>query len=173
MPFRRRGSYGRRGMRPVINSIKNVLDIVGSTGTTQLNNAIAVAKDSPVTSVQSEVKRGSLIKAIWIAFDVCGLGATGVFQKTALFLLKNAGNNITPPGALTVGTSNEKNLIIRQWSFMTMRNQDGNPPNHWEGWIRIPKRFQRMGTDDRWNFSVVTDVAAGHFSCQVIYKWYT
>ncbi len=160
-------------MRPIVDSLKNVVDLFNSTGTTQTNNAIAIAQDNPTTAVAVDCKRGCLIKAIWISFDVCGLAASGVLQRTALFLMKNQGNNISPPGALVVGTSNEKNLIIRQWQFMTMRNQDGNPPNHWEGWIRIPKRFQRMGTDDRWNFSAVVDAAAGHLSAQIIYKWYT
>ncbi len=173
MPFRRRGSYGRRRMAPIIDSIKNVVDLTASIGTTQLVNKLAIAKDTPVTSGINEVKRGAIIKAIWLSFDICGLAASGVLQITKLFLMKNQGDNLTPPSGFAVGTSNEKNVVIKQWSFMTMRNQDGNPPVHWEGWIRIPKRFQRMGTDDVWNFNLIQDAAAGHFVGQAIYKWFT
>ncbi len=160
-------------MRPVINSIKNVVDTELLAATTIQNSVIAIAKDSPATSVLNDVQRGCIIKALWISFDVCGLAASGIRQKIGLYVLKNPGNNITPPGVFTVGTSNEKKFVVKQWSIMTMRNQDGNPPFHWEGWIKIPKRYQRMGTDDRWSLSVQSDSSTGHFSAQYIYKWYT
>ncbi len=175
MPFRRRGSYGnRRGMalRPV-NSMKNVHEIAQSTGTTPISDILAVVKDTPVTSGDSEVLRGCIIKAIYLIFDVYGLAGTGVRQRTHLYLIKNPGNNLTNPTPFAVGTSNEKKFIFRQWAFQTMRNQDGNPPFHFEQWIKIPKRYQRFGTDDLLQLVFATDTAAGHLSGQCIYKWYT
>ncbi len=165
----------RRGSRlgNIVSSIKNTVDTTASTGTTLTANVVAISKDAPLTSINNDVKRGCIIKALWISFDVCGLGGTGVLQRTGLYLIKNEGNNLTPPGVFTVGSSNEKKFVIRQWQYMTMRNQDGNPPNHFEDWIPIPKRYQRMGTDDRWQLVVETTTAAGHFSGQFIYKWYT
>ncbi len=173
MPGRRRVSYGRRGMRPIINSVKNVVDLTSSTGTTTQSLIIAKAKDSPVTSVSNDVQRGCIIKAVYLSFDVCGLAATGVLQRTVLYMFKNPGANLTIPSAFAVGTSNEKKFAFRQWQFMTMRNQDGNSPNHWEGWIPIPKRYQRMGTDDLLELIFTVDAAAGHLSMQAIYKWFT
>ncbi len=173
MPYRRRASYGRRGMRPIINSVKNVADATQSTGGTLQSLVLAKAKDSPVTTVDNDVQRGCIIKAIYLNFDVCGLAATGVLQRTALYLFKNPGANLTAPSAFSVGTSNEKKFVFRQWQFMTMRNQDGNPPNHFEGWIPIPKRYQRMGTDDLIELEFQTTTAAGHLSLQCVYKWYT
>ncbi len=160
-------------MRPVINSVKNVADFTASTGTTQVLSNIVIAKDSPVTTGQNEVQRGCIIKAVWCSFDVCGLASTGVLQRTALYLIKNPGTNLTLPGVFVVGTSNEKKFVFRQWQVMTMRNQDGNPPFHWEGWIKIPKRYQRMGTDDRLQLAFETTTGVGHYSGQFIYKWYT
>ncbi len=55
---------------------------------------------------------------------------------------------------------------------MTMRNQDGNPPYHWEGWIKVPKRYQRMGTDDILQLIYATDAGVGHWAGEAIYKWY-
>ncbi len=169
MGFQRRRSFGPR---PIINSVKNVVDVTSSTGTTQILRTIAIAKDNPVTSGKDEVSIGCKIKAVWCSLDVCGLGATGALQRTALYIIKNPGANLTPPGGFVVGTSNEKKFVFRQWQFMTMRNQDGNPPNHWEGWLKIPRNYQRMGTDDILSMAVETDVAAGHFSAQFIYKYY-
>ncbi len=56
---------------------------------------------------------------------------------------------------------------------MIMRNQDGNAPLHWEGWIKIPKRYQRFGQDDTLILSqVVTAGLTGHFSIKYLFKWY-
>ncbi len=165
----RRRNYGPR---PIINSIKNTVDLTFSTGTTAIGPLLAKAVNTPLSTNSSDVSNGCIIKALWLSFDVCGLAATGVLQRTNLFLMKNPGDNLTAPSPFSVGTSNEKKFVFRQWQFMTMRNQDGNPPNHWEGWIKIPKRYQRMGTDDVFRMGVETSSAAGHFSVQSIYKWY-
>ncbi len=103
---------------------------------------------------------------------MCGLGATGVNVRALTYLMKNLGNNLTPPGPFAVGTSNEKKFVIKMWSQMVMRNQDGNPPYHWEGWVKIPKRYQRMGTDDVWHLTSGVNSATGHLFANVIYKEY-
>ncbi len=167
-----RRQYRRRGMAPIITSIKNVRDTTAPTGTTQFSSNLAKAVNTPLSTVDTDVSNGCLIKAIWLSFDVCGLAATGVLQRTGIYLIKNPGANLTLPDVFSVGTSNEKKFVIKQWQVMTMRNQDGNPPFHWEGWIKIPKRYWRMGTDDLWQLALKVTTAAGHFSAQAIYKWY-
>ncbi len=166
--------YGRkrRTMAPIINSIKNVVDASISTGVTELEVLIAKATNTPLSTVNSDVSNGCIIKAVWINIDVCGLAATGVLQRTNFYLFKNPGDNLTGPNVFAVGTSNEKKFVFKQWQVMTMRNQDGNVPFHWEGWIKIPKRYQRMGTDDTLRMKFGTTTAAGHMSGQFIYKWY-
>ncbi len=173
MPYRRR-AFSRRGMGPIINSIKNqVFSAIGTTGT-QSSITIAKAVDTPASATGSEeVSQGSVIKALWCNIDGCGLGGTGVLNNMNFYLMKNPGNNLTQPSPIAWGTSNEKKFIIRSWKFMIMRNQDGNAPFHWEGWIKIPKRYQRMGTDDTWKLVVINTAAVtGHFSSEFIYKWY-
>ncbi len=86
--------------------------------------------------------------------------------------MKNPGANLTPPGVFAVGTSNEKKFVIREWVAMTMRNQDGNNPYHWEGWIKIPKIYQRMGTDDTWVLVAGNTGVTGHAVFFTIYKEY-
>ncbi len=174
MPYRRRGSYSQQramSLRPV-NSIKNIVEIAGSTGTTKLSVPLVKSVASPVLANKNEVEYGSSLKAIHLSFDVCGLAGTGVRQITNLFLIKNPGNNLVIPGAFTIGSSNEKKFVFKQWSFQTMRNQDGNPPFHFEGWIKIPRHYTRFGTDDFLYLVSETDTAAGHISGQCIYKWY-
>ncbi len=171
MPYRRRAFSRRRGMSPVIETIKNTVSAEASTGITLGSVELAIAKDAPVTTASNEVRRASRIKALWLEIDTCGLAGTGVLQRTGIYLLKNPGANLTAPGVFVVGSSNEKKYIIRQWQFMTMRNQDGNAPNRFAGWIPIPKLYQRMGTDDKWTLVFATSTAAGHISVQCIYKW--
>ena len=142
-----------------------------STGTTVLTLPIAKAVDSPATTDNFEVKNGCIIKAIWLSLDFCGLAATGVLQTTGVYLFKNVGANLTAPSPFTTGNSNEKRFIIKEWSQMTMRNQDGNPPYHWEGWVFIPKPHQRMATDDVWELVHATTSAAGHLAMKFIYKY--
>ncbi len=157
----------------VVNSMKNVVNFaVGTLGTlgTQI---IAKAVNTPLSTVATDVSQGCIIKAIYVNINGCGLGGTGVQNNMFLYLIKNVGANLTLPLPSSVGTSNEKRFVIRQWQFMIMRNQDGNLPFHWEGWIKIPKKYQRMATDDIWNIGYANTVAlTGHLSMQFIYKWY-
>ncbi len=175
MPFRKRAQGGFRralALRPV-DSIKNVRYLEASTGVTAQNTVMANAVDTPTTATTNDVKRGCTIKAIWISLDICGLAATGVLQTTSCYMMKNPGANLTPPTPRTEGSSNEKKFIFKTWNYMTMRNQDGNPPYHWEGWVKIPRRYQRMGTNDQIQLVFATTTAAGHLSLLSLYKWYS
>ncbi len=171
MPYRRRGSY--RGPRAVVTSIKNVLNAQFGIDSTVTSANLAKAVTSPSPTVASDVSHGCLIKAMWIVLDVCGLGGTGVLNVFDAYLIKDPGANLSLPAPLATGTSNEKKFIIKQWREMIMRNQDGNLPYHWEGWVKIPKRYHRMGTDDKWVIVIAcTSALTGHASVQAIYKWY-
>ncbi len=159
-------------MLPTVNSEKHVVFASGGTTPTNTVKDIAKAVTAPSNTVDTDCHRGGHIKAIWISLDFCGLGSSGTLRNTAAYLIKNPGANLTPPGAFAVGTSNEKKFVVKQWIAMTMRNQEGNPPYHWEGWVKIPKLYQRMGTDDIWQLVYGIDGSTGHFAHQVIYKEY-
>ncbi len=147
MPYGRRGS-SRKLRLVTINSEKHVTDGSVAITSTISVKLIAKAVTAPSNTVTTDCHRGGTIKAIWISLDFCGLATAGVNQRTGVYLIKNPGDNLTEPGTFSVGSSNEKKFVIKQWFAMTMRNQDGNPPYHWEGWVKIPKRYHRMGTDD-------------------------
>ncbi len=173
MPGYRRGFSRRRsGIRPVVNTIKNVVDAaIGITSSNTLVN-FAKAVNTPLSTITTDVSQGCIIKAVWVVIDVCGLSGTGVLNNFDAFLFKNPGNNLTPPGAGAVGSSNEKKFVFKQWRAMIMRNQDGNNPYHWEGWVPIPKRYQRMGTDDILLLGISCSASlTGHAGFQFIYKW--
>jgi len=174
MPGYRRGFSRRRGALSlnVINSIKHVVSQTAPLTSTNLVQNIAKAVNSPSNTVVDDVRHGAVIKAIHLSLDICGLAASGALQRIGVYIIKNPGANLTPPGAFAVGSSNEKKFVIKQWHVMTMRNQDGNPPYHWEGWLKIPKRYHRMGTDDIWQIVWATNTSTGHGTFQAIYKEY-
>ncbi len=171
MPYKR-GGFSRKLRLVTINSVKHVVDnFVAITSANSVED-LAKAVNAPSNTVTTDCHHGSTIKAIWISLDFCGLAASGALQDIVVYLFKNPGANLTPPGTFATGSSNEKKFVIKMWSAMTMRNQDGNPPYHWEGWIKIPKRYQRMGTDDIWQLVWGADGATGHGFYNVIYKEY-
>ncbi len=168
-------SRKRFGMRPVINSMKNTLTITGALSGTQVNKTIAKAVNSPSSaSAPEECVHGSIIKSIWISLDACGTGVLEVANNFNAYLMKNPGASLTPPAPISVGTSNEKKFVIKQWHAMIMSTGEGNAPVHWEGWLKIPRRYHRMGTDDVWQLVMQSTASnTGLFSCQIIYKWYS
>ncbi len=161
----------RRGIRPVVNTIKLEKNLSSTITTTNTRNNIAKAVNAPSNTVVDDCPHGCIIKAIWISLDFCGLAASGVLQKTLCYMMKNPGANLVPPGVFAVGSSNEKKFVFKEWTAMTMRNQDGNPPYHWEGWIKIPKRYQRMGTDDLIELVFGCDTGTGHIYWKSILKY--
>ncbi len=163
----------KRRMGPIVNSIKNVVTVAGSL--TSANSTILVAKavNSPVSTVATDVSQGSIIKAVWISLDVCGTLAGGVANSFTGMFFKNPGDNLTEPAPASVGTSNEKKFAFKMWRAMIMATTDGNVPYHWEGWVRVPKRYQRMGTDDTLKVILAATAAGtGLHSSMYIYKWY-
>ncbi len=155
-----------------INSEKHVVNNAVAIDTTVQPKLIAKAVTAPSNTVTTDCHRGGHIKAIWLSLDFCGLAATLVNQRISIYLIKNPGDNLTEPGNFAVGSSNEKKFVVKQWTAMTMLNSDGNPPYHWEGWIKLPKRYHRMGTDDTWQLVFGANTATGHGWFQAIYKEY-
>ncbi len=159
------------GLRPIISNKNVVQDIETVTSSTQATNLV-LTKDTATNIVEEEVQRGCKIFGLNLSFDICGTGTSGTIQKTNVYLIKNPGSNLTVPSVFSVGTSNEKKFVFRQWSFMTMRNQDGNPPFHIEEYVKIPRVYQRMGADDTIQLVWANDTLTGHLTWQCIYKWY-
>ncbi len=169
---RRYGRSRRQSLGTIINSEKHLVDFTDTVDTTAKFQIIAKAVNDPSNTITTDCHRGGLIKAIWVSLDFCGLATSGAIHNTVVYLMKNPGNNLTPPGSLAIGSSNEKKFVFRVWSQMTMRNQDGNPPYHWEGWVKVPKRYQRMGTDDVLEIGYGCSTSTGHIFASTIYKEY-
>ncbi len=177
MPYRRGGSSYRRrsSLGNIVNSRKNITGnpAIGVTSTI-FTQVLARAQDNPTLAGKNDVQFGCKIKAMWLTFDVCGLAGTGVLNVFHAYIMKNPGANLTPPLPATEGSSNEKKFIFKSWQAMIMRNQDGNVPYHWEGWIKVPRIYQRFGANNEISFSLAcTAAVTAHANIQTVYKYYT
>lgn len=167
---RRRGSSLGR----IVNSIKNEVNaITALTASTNTILDIAVAGDTHNTAVNNSCIQGCVIKAIWIEFWYYGLSAGNTNDIIDIYLIKNPGMNLTVPNPGTVGTSNEKKFVIREWRGLGgNKSLGGTPYNQTGRWFKIPKRYQRMGTNDEWQL-VARTPTTGQLCTKFIYKWYS
>ncbi len=169
-PYRRRYS-GRP--RAKIHSIKNETNtVLGITAATNTGFDIAIATDTHSTAVATSCVNGCTIKAFFIEFWYYGLSAGDTNDIVDIYLWKNSGTNLTAPNPGTVGTSNEKRWVIREWKGLGgLKSLGGYPYRQAGRWFRIPKTLQRMATDDKWQL-VIRSATTGNFCGKVVYKWY-
>ncbi len=176
MPFRQRGSFGRRRrMGPIVDSIKNVVAGVDALADgTQANLDIARAVDNPTTAVTQDVERGSKIFRVWTEFWAYPITtvAEGVTLLFDAYIWKNPGSNLTAPIPGTTGSSNEKKFIFKEWRGLLSSRTQGGTPYTWKGWIKIPKVYQRMGTDDQIELVILVNGVAATLCRKHIYKWF-
>ncbi len=171
---RRFGGF-RRGPRPVINSIKNQPNefTAGPAGT---NTFVLIAKavNTPVSTVATDVSQGCLIKAVWVELWARQAATTivGVTTGFDAYIWKNPGANLTAPTPGSVGTSNEKKFVFKSWKGLLAASTEGGQNYTWKGWLRIPKIYQRMGTDDLLQLVFNITGVAGLVCTNFIYKWY-
>ncbi len=169
---RRRFSGFRNRIRPMVHSLKTETNVVNAlTASTNNTFVVVIAVDNPATTTSNQIKNGSSVKAFWYEFWYYGLSASNTNDIIDMYVMKNPGNNLTPPNPGTVGTSNEKKFVLKEWKGLAGNKSLGGSPYQWRGWIKIPKRYQRMGTDDR--IVIVTRTPTTGQLCQkVIAKYY-
>ncbi len=172
MPFRQRGFSGRSRLGTIVDSNKNEVNgVVAITASANFANVIAITVDSAALTTATQVERGCKIFKFWLEFWYYGLSAGNTNDIIDAYILKNPGSNLTPPNPGTVGTSNEKKFVFKEWKGLAGNKSLGGSPYAWKGWIKIPKIYQRMGADDLLSF-VVRSPTTGQLCFKLIYKWF-
>ncbi len=160
----------------VVNSIKNVRSIVtaGVVATTTTIN-IAKAVNSPDNTVQTDVSHGCKIFRVWVDFTIIASAevAAGTSNFADAYIIVNPGANLTVPAPSSVGTSNEKKFVIRQWKGIIGARTQGFEPLRFRGWVKIPKIYQRMATDSIIQFVFRSEGVACLSCTPFIYKWFS
>ncbi len=164
-----------------INSLKHVVDIISvAVGTSAITVDLAIQDDSPSTTVSNQVHTGSAIKAIYLRIEALTTVSGVPADRPSLYfyVLKNPANEINllnmAPDA--VGINQRRKFVIHQEMVMLSKDSsDTFPRTIFKGVILIPKKYQRMGVDDRlqvniaWNGSVGGAIQAD-LCLQCIYK---
>ncbi len=174
MPYGRRSFRKRRSFQ-ITDSIKNVnSQLRAQTAGTIDIASVSVATDTGINAGVADVERGSKTFRIWVEFWVSATQVTAIGVSTIIdaYLFKNPGNNLTPPNPGTTGTSNEKKFVIREWRGLVGTRLDGFPAYSFRGWIKIPKIYQRNGTDDRWQFVIISTGSDTITCAKFVYKWF-
>ncbi len=171
--FRGQRRKRRSSLGTIVNSIKNVVNTTFAMTSTIGGLDFALAVDSPTLAVTKEVKRGCLIKAVYLEFWVTGKLADGVLNSFNWYLIKNPAGSLTRPTPGLEGASDEKRYIFWSGKGLLSSNSAGFAYSK-SRWIKIPKRYQRMGSDDRLSLLFQSQTAAaGNVCIQATYKWYT
>ncbi len=166
----------RQSLGTQIHSTKNsVSNLDGSAAGTKTTRDIAVAVDAAALLSADQVTRGCKIHKIWIEFWVYASEEITVATTNSFdaYLIKNQGNNLTPPTPGTQGTSNEKRFIFKTWKGLIGARTHGCYPYNFRGWVKIPKVYQRMGADDQLEMVFISTGTNSIVCSQFIYKWYT
>ncbi len=153
-----------------INSVKHVVDQQNVTvvNTTASLNVIDTV-DNPVLGNNSNVATASVVKAIYLVVEAYATSG-GALSNFYLTVQKLPGNNIAVITPNVVGVSDDKKWVIHQEMKMLQQVANGNPRTIFQGVIRIPKRYQRMGYDDALSVNVLTPGITANYCIQCIYK---
>ncbi len=171
MVFRRRSN-----MRP-INSLKHTVDLQNTivTNTKQIDALVQVAENA-VSSAATQVDIGSKVSSIFLNVQVVNsVNGAGTINNAYMYVLGNPGNNIPQadyPNVNEVGTSNMRKQIFHQEMAMLSDANDSIPITLFKGVLKIPRKFQRQGVNDRIQIVVGSAVGGPEIDAcvQCIYK---
>ncbi len=141
---------------------------------------MSVAVDAPIAA-SNQVHVGSAIKFFFLAVEIVGAIAFAGVPRVYMYVVKNPSAELTLPNPDAVGASSVRKYIIHQEMKMVSQQASSAgggdftfPRTMFKGVIRIPKRYQRQGIEDK--ITVVMGNATGEstgstrFCIQAIYK---
>ncbi len=137
-------------MRPIIHSVKHIVQVPLSAITTasRENILIASAVEGTVANLATEVPEGTIIKAVhvemWVDNDSGGGHHIAILEKVP--------NNVNGANFADMGNlfayTNKKNILFTEQGI-TPNDGVSSPLPIANQWFKIPKGKQRMGLGDR------------------------
>ena len=160
-------------VRPTINSEKHIVQVtLASTGIgTSVTQNIAQAQQNPSGSAANVVRVGTDIKAVYV--ELWFLAASQQPGTTVVIVekLPGAAANITAGDMADLHSyNNKKNIFYTTMGIVGDANT--NPVPLIRQWIKIPKGKQRMGLNDRIQFTVLAQTDTIEWCGLMIYKAY-
>ncbi len=149
----------RRSLVPV-NRIKHVVDFSATLAkATVLTNVLIEANDAPVLANTNEVITGSRVNGFYLKVECASNDAQdlGAIPNVYLAVSKDVGGNLAAVSPNSVGSSDNKRFVFHQEMIMiTNEGQGGNPRVLFNGVIKIPKGYARMGPNDTINLTILS-----------------
>ncbi len=158
----------QRGMslRPV-HRIKHVVDAEGTVDDTpnvvvDLINTV----DNPALTNTNQVEVGAKVNGIYLKLEALHASGTGR-PNFYMIIFKNQGNNLsTAINPKLVGSDDNKRFVIHQEMIMGSGDAgNGLPRVVFNGVIKIPGGYKRMGPGDRLQLIMVTGTT------DVVFDW--
>ncbi len=164
--------FYRRGLRPVVFTIKHVIDgSATATAGTAVTNVLYDAVQTPVLTTPVQVAIGGKVSSVYLNVEVASNETdAGAIPNVYMIIFKNPADNLAPPDPASVGTSDVKRFVIHQEMTMIQNVAGGNPRKLFVGVIRIPKHMQRLGNDDKLQLTIKSTAVNITFCFQCIFK---
>ncbi len=144
-------------LRPV-QRIKHVVDAEGVVDETPVVSVdLIIATDTPTLAATPEVITGSTVHGIYVRLEAIAVGGLGRPQFYVCFF-KNPGGNLAALGfdPRAIGANDNKRFVFHQEMVM-LSGVDGEIPRTiFNGVIKIPKGYSRMGPGDKISMNIVT-----------------
>ncbi len=158
------------GIRP-IHRIKHVIDSEGALAVdTQSTTNLATAEDNPTLANTTGCQLGSTVNGIYLHVEVShtsGAGRPNIY----MMVVKNQGGQVNFPKAYEVGADDAKRFVIHQEMIMQSGDAgNGLPRPIFNGVIKIPKVYRRMGPSDKIQVMLVSKTVVSDFCLQAHYK---
>ncbi len=169
MVLRRRNS---QYLHPV-NTVKHVVDRQrGIIAATPDKNDIVIGNANPATGNDSEVNIGAHVKSVFLNVQVAAT-STAALANIYMMIYGNPGANIADsnvPNANVVGASDFRKMVFHQEMIMTEKNTTAFPRTLFRGVIKIPRKFARIGVNDRISLQFFSPGVSYDLCFQCIYK---
>ncbi len=155
-----------------VNTIKHVKDDSATvTAGATITSVIADAVDAPVLANSAEVLTGCHVKSFYCRVEVASTETdVGAIPNVYAYWFKSPGNNLTLPVPNAVGVNDNKKFVFHQEMLMLNNIAGGNPRTLFNGVIKVPSRYQRMGPDDRIGFKIFSTALDFAYCSETIYK---
>ncbi len=160
-----------------LQSVKNIVDgtfiSVAGGVTTDLVVAQAV---NDYTGTSNNVPIGCHIKAVWVEYSYQDSDSDTIGGRTDMYMAKLPGMTTVAqfpvPGSTSAHAARRFIFLERKGLFNLSSNAfgTGSVARGFAGWVRIPKRYQRMGEFDQ--ILIRIGSSNDYSACvKTIYKW--
>lgn len=168
-------SYSRTrrafALRPV-RSVKEIIDgiFLGVAAGVTTTTVVATSVNSYVGTIGT-CPIGATIKAMYVSVTYASTVSTpdSAFDW---YIAKNPAGQLAMPQPGSTGGNPNRKWIFFESKGLAPNADDANPDDK-SGWIKVPKKMQRMGEDDEFIITARNVVAGYNLCVKCIYKWFT